>query len=361
MPDSGRGTHRAIAGERASFVVESHDARGNRLTAGGAPLAVVVRALGDDGPGGGDQGQILDYGNGAYEASYVTRVAGPYEVALVLGTEELVMKGHCEAGRAVVSGCILLGDAVLDLEVGVKGRFSIERRDAYGNRTPSRQGQLALRCSADGPGTVDVHVVDGAEGRSDVVASADVAGRYFLTVVGGDNQDPVPGSPFELVAYPGAAAASASVTSVYGAQLASPDSDVLAAVAGDEITLTVAPAGLVRQPDCFRTRRSRLRLRRRRTRRARDCVRRPRRTEGGGDNARLAQHRGVVPPLREGWRRTLGRVPSHLADCPRRDGPASVRALRRGAHRGGLRPRVFPDDARGGSFRKPPRDGRRRD
>ena len=237
----GSGTHRAIAGERASFVVESHDARGNRLTAGGAPLAVVVRALGDDGPGAVTRGQILDYGNGAYEASYVTRVAGPYEVALVLGTEELVMKGHCEAGRAVVSGCILLGDAVLDLEVGVKGRFSIERRDAYGNRTPSRQGQLALRCSADGPGTVDVHVVDGAEGRSDVVASADVAGRYFLTVVGGDNQDPVPGSPFELVAYPGAAAASASVTSVYGAQLASPDSDVLAAVAGDEITLTVAP------------------------------------------------------------------------------------------------------------------------
>jgi len=45
-------------------------------------------------------------------------------------------------------------------------------------------------------------------------------------------QDPVPGSPFEVVAYPGAAAATASVTSVYGAQLASPDSDVLAAVAG---------------------------------------------------------------------------------------------------------------------------------
>ena len=73
----GSGTHRAIAGERASFVVESHDARGNRLTAGGAPLAVVVRALGDDGPGAVTRGQILDYGNGAYEASYVTRVAGP--------------------------------------------------------------------------------------------------------------------------------------------------------------------------------------------------------------------------------------------------------------------------------------------
>ena len=91
------------------------------------------------------------------------------------------------------------------------------------------------------PGDVDAHVVDCAEGRSEVYAVAKVAGRYFITVVGGDDQVPVPGSPFELVAYPGAAAASASVTSVYGAQLASPDADVLAAVAGDEITLTVSP------------------------------------------------------------------------------------------------------------------------
>jgi filamin len=146
-----------------------------------------------------------------------------------------------EPGKAVVAGCALLGDAVLDLEVGSKGRFTIERRDAYGNRTPSRQGQVAIRCTVDGPGPVDVHVVDGAEGCSDMVASASVAGRYFFTCFGGDNQDPVPGSPFELVAYPGAAAAAASVTSVYGAQLASPDSDVLTAVAGDEMTLTVAP------------------------------------------------------------------------------------------------------------------------
>ena len=228
--------------------MEAHDARGNRLVSGEAPLSVVVRALAssENGRTGENEnpvarGQILDYGNGAYEASYVVRVAGPYEVALVLMGEELVMKGTCEPGRAVVPGCVLLGDAVLDLEVGSPGVFSVERRDAYGNATPSRQGQVKLRCVADGPGDVDVHVVDCAGGKSDVVASANVAGRYFITVTGGDDQDPIPGSPFELVAYPGAAAANASVTSVYGAQLASPDSDVLTAVAGDEVTLTVSP------------------------------------------------------------------------------------------------------------------------
>ena len=134
-----------------------------------------------------------------------------------------------------------MGDAVLDLEVASEGRFAIERRDAFGNRVPSRQGQLALRCNADGPGPVTATVVDGADGRSEIVASAMVAGRYFLTVTGGEQQEPVPASPFELVAYPGPAAASASVTSVYGAQLASPDSDVLVAVAGDEVTVTVQP------------------------------------------------------------------------------------------------------------------------
>ena len=237
----GAGTHRAVAGERASFVVEAHDARGNRLTKGGAPLGVVARSLAESADGATTRGQILDYGNGAYEASYTMRVSGPYEVALVLFGEELVMKGACEPGAAVVAGCALLGDAVLDLEVGQRGRFAVERRDAYGNRAPSRQGQLALRCAVDGPGTAETYVVDGADGRSDVVASAETAGRYFLTVVGGDDQEPVPGSPFELVAYPGSAAAAASVTTVYGAQLASADSDVLTAVAGDEITVTVQP------------------------------------------------------------------------------------------------------------------------
>lgn len=95
----GSGTHRASAGERASFVVEAHDARGNRLTVGNAPLSVVVRTAGPGVTGGAiTQGQVLDYGNGAYEASYVIRSAGPYEVALVLAGEELVMKGHCEVG-----------------------------------------------------------------------------------------------------------------------------------------------------------------------------------------------------------------------------------------------------------------------
>ena len=210
------------------------------------------------------------------------------------------MKGPLRGGQSGGVRVHPLGDAVLDLEVGVKGRFSIERRDAYGNRT--RVDRDSWRCDARRMDRAPWTCTSWTARRdaSDVVASADVAGRYFLTVVGGDNQDPVPGSPFELVAYPGAAAASASVTSVCGRQLASPDSDVLAAVAGDEITLTVAPRDCVREPDCFRPGRARLRLRRGRTGGDGDCVRGPRRTAGGGDNARLAQHRGVVPPLREG-------------------------------------------------------------
>ena len=52
----GAGTHRAVAGERASFVVEAHDARGNRLVSGEAPFAVIVRTLrGGANPGGEEE------------------------------------------------------------------------------------------------------------------------------------------------------------------------------------------------------------------------------------------------------------------------------------------------------------------
>jgi len=60
----GSGTHRAMAGERAAFVIEAHDARGNRLSVGNAPLSLAVRVVGIG--GGVTQGQVLDYGRATY-------------------------------------------------------------------------------------------------------------------------------------------------------------------------------------------------------------------------------------------------------------------------------------------------------
>ena len=232
----GPGVHRCVAGIRSTFVIEAHDSRGNRLLTGGAPISLSVRSKNDE----HYLGEIVDYGNGTYEASYTVRVAGYYELAIGILSEELVVKGMCEAGRGVVAGCELVGDAGLDLEVGSSGRYSIIRHDAYGNRVPTRQGQLKFKVTADGPGPVKCSMIDRADGVSDVDVNTTVAGRYYVQVTAGD-QEPIPGSPFEVIAYPGPASQQTSVTTVFGAQLASADSDVLVAVAGEEVSLSVAP------------------------------------------------------------------------------------------------------------------------
>ena len=248
---TGAGTHRCVSGERISFVIDAHDSRGNRLVSGGADVQMRTRVIGGADDGVVKEGSVLDYGNGAYECSYAIRQAGPYEVTITLDDETLTLQGICVPGRAVASQCVLLGDAVLEVEVGERGTFQIERRDAHGNQTPSRQSQLAIRCAAEGPGHIDAHVVDGAEGRASIVASATTSGRYFLHVTAGEQQTPIVGSPFELVAYPSSAAANSCVTTVYGASLASADSDVLTATAGDVVKLVVSPRDRDGNPTVF--------------------------------------------------------------------------------------------------------------
>ena len=238
---TGPGAHKCIAGERATFIIETRDQRGNRLREGGFDLEVSLKCKTKAGNDERFRGEIIDFGNGSYEASYVCKVAGKFEIVVALGEEELNMKAICEPNVAVIQSCVLLGDSNLDLIVGKEGRVTIQRRDAYGNDCPSRQGQLAFRCTIDGPGLAKCDVIDGSYGRSDVVVKCTIIGRYFVSVSGGEHMDSLPGAPFEIVVTPSIAAGSACVTSIYGAQLASPDSDALVAVAGDEVIANVSP------------------------------------------------------------------------------------------------------------------------
>ncbi|CAL6286735.1 unnamed protein product [Bathycoccus prasinos] len=238
---TGPGAHKCIAGERATFIIETRDQRGNRLREGGFDLEVSLKCKTKAGNDERFRGEIIDFGNGSYEASYVCKVAGNFELVVALGEEELNMKAICEPNVAVIQSCVLLGDSNLDLIVGKEGRVTIQRRDAYGNDCPSRQGQLAFRCTIDGPGLAKCDVIDGSYGRSDVVVKCTIIGRYFVSVSGGEHMDSLPGAPFEIVVTPSIAAGSACVTSIYGAQLASPDSDALVAVAGDEVIANVSP------------------------------------------------------------------------------------------------------------------------
>ena len=248
----GAGTHRAVAGERATFVVRgARRARQPPRQGRGAALGRRADARGRPRRGRGDAG--ADFGLRQRRVRGVVRDPGRGSLRGCAGADE---RGARDEGP-----------------LRARSRDGERVRVARGRRPGPRGGRArALLDRAPGrvrqpravaPGAARASVLGGrprrdgrarrrgAEGRSDVVASASVAGRYFLTVVGGDNQDPVPGSPFELVAYPGAASAASSVTSVYGAQLASPESDVLTAVAGDEVTLVVAPRDAFGNPTVF--------------------------------------------------------------------------------------------------------------
>ena len=113
---------------------------------------------------------------------------GPYEVALCAGYRGAGDEGRVRGGQ---SGGVRLHRSWVtpcSTEVGPRGASPSSAATPTATRAPSRQGQLALRCSADGPGTVDAHVVDGAEGRSDVVASPSRRADTSSPSSGGDDQ-----------------------------------------------------------------------------------------------------------------------------------------------------------------------------
>ena len=90
---SGQGLAGAVAGERATILIEARDARGNRLFQGGAIIGVAVRVGGET-----HRGRVQDCGDGTYEASYVVEKAGPYEVSLFIGTEATTFRACASPG-----------------------------------------------------------------------------------------------------------------------------------------------------------------------------------------------------------------------------------------------------------------------
>ena len=79
---SGPGLQGAVAGEKATILIEARDARGNRLFTGGALLGLAIRSGGDT-----TRGKVFDLGDGTYEAAYVVERAGPFELSLFLGSK----------------------------------------------------------------------------------------------------------------------------------------------------------------------------------------------------------------------------------------------------------------------------------
>ena len=317
VPIQGSGTLRDCG--RARLVRrESHDARGNRLTAGGARSPSLCAPWATTGPGG-DRGQILDYGNGAYEASYVTRVAGPTRRHWCWVPRSW-LKGHCEAGRAVVSGCIL---RVAPCWTSSWRQGSIFHRATRRLRQPH----------SESTGTVGAAMLGGWTGHrtcTSWTARRDVATWWPPPMWRDDIFSPSSEGTIRSRARVSVRARRLPrrgrrprlrhVRVRHPARLAGLRRPRPGGGRRDHTHR--GAARLVRQPDCFRTRR------RVSVSAAEDPARSRLRSKTAADRGRRRQRaarstpRGRTSPRRLAT--TLGRVPSHLADCPGATDPRRV-------------------------------------
>jgi hypothetical protein len=228
----GAGASRCVAGERARFVVEARDARGNRLVTGGASLTLQVQVPGSE----PSRGAVLDQGDGTYACSYAVDVSGPFLLVLASQSSRLALEGTCAAGPADPGKCRVDTSELKRLTAGSRGVARITRFDRFGNVVPAGPDLLPFRVEVSGVGPAEIETVEAGDGACEVRFEARVAGRYALRVFSGQGaSQPVHGSPFDAVVLPGQAASSSCVAKLEGTKVHGPG--VTAAVAGEPLVV----------------------------------------------------------------------------------------------------------------------------
>ncbi|KAK3266900.1 hypothetical protein CYMTET_24508, partial [Cymbomonas tetramitiformis] len=137
--------NQAVAGEKAEYLIQAYDQYGNRVTTGGAPLAVTAQQL-PDGADPGVYGDYIDHDDGTYTASITYPTGGAdYFLSITMGgehiggSEELEDELHSpylmSAGSARCSAeqSYMYGTAASAAEAGLEGVFYIEPLDQDGN------------------------------------------------------------------------------------------------------------------------------------------------------------------------------------------------------------------------------------
>ncbi|KAK3286447.1 hypothetical protein CYMTET_6003 [Cymbomonas tetramitiformis] len=135
----------AAAGEKAEYLIQAYDQYGNRVTTGGASLAVTAQQL-PDGADPGVYGDYVDHDDGTYTASITYPTGGAdYFLSITMGgehiggSEELEDELHSpylvSAGSARCSAeqSYMYGTAASAAEAGLEGVFYIEPLDQDGN------------------------------------------------------------------------------------------------------------------------------------------------------------------------------------------------------------------------------------
>ena len=201
----GKGLHRAVAGQPATFIVQAVDAEGIDQSLGGDLLMVDIVS-----PDGAIvNATVLDLGDGRYTVSYTPIVATAYSISMRLNGEEISSspgKVHVLAGSPSPAHCVAAGPGLTEASAGTRDFFLITPRDSFGNTLPRLEpgDKFTVSLGHWQRGKVDlwrpVPVHDLLNGTFRAEYSVDVAGVYLIQVQMGHIS--IMGSPFQTVVLP---------------------------------------------------------------------------------------------------------------------------------------------------------------
>jgi filamin len=213
---SGPGISGASAGVPTEFTITAKDKNGKTIPKGGWNFTSVFKGKGGDVPV-----QIVDNGNGTYNASYTPKVAGDSELQVEVSTKA---NGSGPIKNApfrfkVKPGAPDFSNFDIEVDVdengnrnvvaGVPDKFTIYAKDACGNRLDT--GGLAVTGQGSGTEDVPVKVVDNGDGSYGVEYTCFKTGPYKVELAANGNKLGGVNNPVKVVCSPAAADPSQSV------------------------------------------------------------------------------------------------------------------------------------------------------
>ena len=252
--ESGEKKFRAVAGERFTFKVISRESGGTRINHGGAHLTAIIHPPGLSGKSRkvtghatADQCQVLDLGNGVYEVTGVSTVAGKCAVALQSGSQQRDVAVVVEAAEPMAAATTFDRSGLDRWRAGEPGVLKLILRDRYRNEVKPSGALFTFEGRASGPGGVAVEQRASLdENGVSFEFKSTVAGVYKIGVVCVDTGEIIPGLPVDVVlsagkiSHVGCTALLQTITGAgkgFGASASA--FGVAVAMAGEEITALV--------------------------------------------------------------------------------------------------------------------------
>eukprot|EP00698_Gefionella_okellyi_P016092 TRINITY_DN457_c0_g1_i1.p1 TRINITY_DN457_c0_g1~~TRINITY_DN457_c0_g1_i1.p1 ORF type:complete len:4209 (-),score=1181.95 TRINITY_DN457_c0_g1_i1:57-12683(-) len=209
---SGSGVESGVAGQPVSFIVTAFDEFGNERKQGGDLFSANVRSLQSS---LSPAATVSDNGDGTHTVTYMSTSSGEHVVDIALdGTsiEGSPFRTQIAPAATSAAACSTSGSGLQGGRAGDACAFTLEHRDAFGNKTAASEGKTAVKVT--GPATYEGSVRANADSTSSVIFTPTVAGAYTAAVT--INEQHVAGSPFRFVVVAGRTQANKCVLSGEG-------------------------------------------------------------------------------------------------------------------------------------------------